>query len=278
MKLLQPSMSRGEMSPGLYGRVDAQTYAIGLKQCLNFITKPTGGVTKRPGLVFRGYTKTNDTRTRLIPFVYSTEIKYLVEMGEGYFRFWVDGVLMSVDGAIVETAHPYSWDDLAMVRYTQSADVLYLVHPNHAQRELRRVTPTSFQLRKFNNKNGPFRALNPNPSAILAMSVQNGNGVLASNIPVFSEDLVGSYVYLEEKELKGVKPWEPTERNVPLGALRRSDGKTYKAVSVPVVAGLPGTPYYICGNTKPMHEFGRAFAGPQDVRNDNVNGYAVGVE
>ncbi len=60
-----------------------------------------------------------------------------------------------------------------------------------------------------------------------------------------------------------------------MGALRRSDGKVFRVASVPSVVA-PN--YYICGNDRPIHEIGRAFDGPQDVRNDGVNSYTVGVE
>ncbi|WP_394765337.1 hypothetical protein, partial [Stenotrophomonas sp.] len=93
-RLLQPSMSGGELSPGLQGRVDMVRYAISLKTCRNVITKPTGGGEKRPGYLFRGGAKHNARPTRFIPFIYSTTVKYAIEMGDGYMRFWVGGALL----------------------------------------------------------------------------------------------------------------------------------------------------------------------------------------
>ena len=45
-----------------------------------------------------------------------------------------------------EIATPYSADDLAVLKYEQSADVLTLVHPDYATRLLNRTTATSFTL------------------------------------------------------------------------------------------------------------------------------------
>ena len=84
-------------------------------------------------------------------------------------------------------------------------------------------------------------------------------------------------VYLEEKELRSVRPWEPLDRSVTIGTTRRSDGKTYRAVTVTPASGA-GTPYTITGNSRPTHEVGRAWDGPGDSRSDGVNSYAVGVE
>lgn len=49
-------------------------------------------------------------------------------------------------------------------------------------------------------------------------------------------------------------------------------------MSVPTVGGGTGTPYYVTGPQRPVHDSDRAFDGPQDVRFDGVNDYAVGVE
>ena len=277
MKDVQPSFARGELSPSLHGRIDTAAYPTALKKCVNFVTRPTGGVVKRPGYRFRGYAKTNDVRTRLLPFIYSTETAYVVEMGAGYFRFWVNGAPLSVDGNPVEVASPYGWDDLKEVRITQSADVLYLAHKNHPVKELRRTGATSFALRDFAYKRGPFRALNPDESVVMAVSATQGNVTVTANANVFNANMVGQLAYMEEKELRSVRPWEPLDRSVTVGTTRRSDGKTYRAVTVTPASGA-GTPYTITGNSRPTHEVGRAWDGPGDSRSDGVNSYAVGVE
>jgi len=278
-RLLQPSMSGGELSPGLQGRVDMVRYAISLKRCLNVITKPTGGGEKRPGYLFRGGAKHNDRATRFIPFIYSTTVKYAIELGDGYMRFWVGGALLrNGAGDIVEVATPYTGEDIYKVRHTQSADVLFLVHPWIPQKELRRLAVDQFELRDFEYRRGPFRPFNNDEAALLAVSGTQGVVTVTTNVPTFTAEMVGSLLYAEEKELRSVKPWVAAEKKVPLGALRRSDQKVYRCVSVPVVTGLAGTPYYVCGSVRPVHDSGRAFDGPQDVKFDNVNDYAVGVE
>ena len=279
-RILQPSMSGGELSPGLHGRVDMVRHAISLKTARNVITKPTGGAVKRPGLIFRGAVKHADRDTRLVPFIYSTVVNYLIEMGDGYLRFWVDGALLrDSGGAIVEVATPYTGTLIYDVRFTQSADILYLVHPWIPPKELRRTAADSFVLRDFVFRRGPFRPFNTDEAALLAVSGVQGVVTVTTNVATFTPEMVGSLIYAEEKELRSVKPWVAAEKNVPLNALRRSDQKVYRAVSVPVLAGLEGEkPYYVCSSVRPVHDVGRAFDGPQDVKDDSVQEYVVGVE
>ncbi|CAA2366755.1 hypothetical protein [Xanthomonas phage Olaya] len=350
-KFLQPSLSGGELSPGMRGRVDLARYAISLGKSRNFITKPTGGGAKRPGTIFRGRVKFSNKLTRLVPFIYSTSVKYLIEMGDGYFRFWVNGALLTnaqkpiegitqanpavvtstghgyqagdqvvvtgvrgmskVNGRtftiaavtantfqlvgfdssiltayagggsvdrIVEVATPYDEAKLRSVRFTQSADVLYIVHGQVQQKELRRLAVNQFELRDFAFKRGPFRPFNSDEALIMAVSGTTGIVTVSTNVDTFTADMVGSLLYVEEKELRGVKPWASAEKNVPVGALRRSDSKVYRCVSIPPSLGGKGTPYWVAGNVRPIHDSGRAFDGPQDIKDDGVNSYAVGVE
>ena len=351
MKYLQPTLSGGELAPGLWGRVDLARYAISLAKCRNVISKPTGGAAKRPGTRFCGYAKYPDRMTRIVPFIYSTEIAYMVELGDLYMRFWVGGSLLTnsvmpitgisnaatavvtsaahgfVDGdqvvisgllggfarinsrtytvnqltantfelvglnstgfgayagggsagRIVEVATPYTAAYVPDVRFTQSADVMYLVHGNVPPKELRRTAANVFELVNFEFRRGPFRSFNADEALVMTTNGVTGNVTLSTNIDTFTADMVGSLVYMEEKELRDVKPWASAEKSPAKGQLRRSDSKVYKLVSVPALSGA-GTPYYVTGGVRPIHDVGRAFDGPQDKKFDGVNDYFVGVE
>ncbi len=347
MKILQPSLSGGELSPGMRGRVDMARYAVSLGRARNVITKPTGGAAKRPGTIMRRRVKYPDRPTRLIPFVYSTEVKYLIEAGDSYFRFWVGGALLtnktvpitglsngnpavvtspghglangdqvlvqgvrgmtrgngctyqvaavttntfqlqgwdSTDDApyagggqasrVVEVATPYNEGRIMQVRYTQSADVLYLTHGERRIRELRRIAADRFELRDFAYRRGPFRSFNADESHVMAVSATTGMVTVTTNVDTFDPGDVGALLYVEEKELQSVKPWASAEKNVPVGATRRSDMKVYRAAQVPSVSGED---YYVTGGVRPIHDVGRAWDGPGDTKHDGVNNYKVGV-
>lgn len=278
-QLIQPSMSGGEMSEELAGRVDLARYGISLRKCRNFIVQPFGGIVNRPGFEFLVAAKHADKAMRVIPFIVSEDTAYVVELGDFYMRFLYRGALVR-DGmdAIVEVATPWPEAVIFRVKFTQSADVMTLTHPDYPTQELRRLTATSFELREFSFTDGPFAPMNANESLKVAASAVEGNVTITANANIFTADLVDSLLYIEQKELREVKPWIPDEKNLPLGSIRRSDGKYYKAVSVPNITGLAGTPYYLNGNVRPTHEFGRAFDGPQDTRTDGTNEYKAGIE
>lgn len=143
---LQRSFNGGELSPEMFGQLSDAKYASGLAVCRNFIPKPQGPVENRPGFAFVREVKDSSKAVRLIPFTFSTTQTMVLEMGAGYFRFHTLGATLLSSGVPYEVASPYAEADIFDVRYVQSADVLTLVHPNYAPRELRRLGATNWQL------------------------------------------------------------------------------------------------------------------------------------
>ena len=146
VKAVQRSFAGGEVSPEMFGRSDDAKYLSGLARCRNFITKPQGPAENRPGFAFVREVKLPGKKTRLIPFTYSTTQTMVIEMGGGYLRFHTNGATLLSGAEPYEVATPYGEADLFDIHYVQSADVLTLVHPNHAPRELRRRGATDWVL------------------------------------------------------------------------------------------------------------------------------------
>ncbi|KSE10095.1 hypothetical protein [Pseudomonas aeruginosa] len=144
--LVQPSFSAGEMAPATYGRVDLARYYTGLRTCRNFQVLPEGGVQNRSGTKFIAEVKASENFTRLIPFQYSTEQTYILEFGNLYIRFVSNGGQVVSGSVPYEIASPYTTADLRDLKFTQSADVLTIVHPNYAPCELKRLAPTNWTL------------------------------------------------------------------------------------------------------------------------------------
>jgi hypothetical protein len=82
----QPNFSKGEIAPQLHARVDVAYYGAGLKRARNVIGLKYGGVTKRPGTRFVGKVYDATKPARLIPFEFSIEQTYALEMGQAYLR------------------------------------------------------------------------------------------------------------------------------------------------------------------------------------------------
>ena len=87
----QWAFAAGELSPGLYGRVDLTRYQSGLAECTNCIVRPHGGVANRAGSGFVGPTLGTSTACRLIPFRFSTQQAYALEFTAGKMRVIKEG-------------------------------------------------------------------------------------------------------------------------------------------------------------------------------------------
>lgn len=170
VRILQSSFGGGEVSPEMFGRIDDVKYQSGLALCRNFIIKPQGPAENRAGFGFVCEAKDSSRRVKLITFTYSITQTMVIEMGPLYMRFHTEGAtLLDGNGAPYEIATPYAEADLFGIRYVQSADVLTLVHPNYAPRELRRLGAALWQLAVIN-----FVSPVPAPSNVAAVS--NGKG------------------------------------------------------------------------------------------------------
>lgn len=271
--LLQPSFTGGELSPSLYARVDLARYGTSLRTCKNFLIRPWGGVANRPGFGYVGEVKDSADRTRLVPFIYSTEVSYVLEVGDQYMRFLANGAYVESGGVPVEIATPWALADVFDLKFTQSADVMFFAHPGYPTQRLSRTGATTFVLADYEHTDGPFRDLNANEAHYVTASAQTGIVTITSNVDIFTADMVGSLFYMEQKELTAIKPWSQGERDLVVGDLRRSDGKTYKAVTVP-----SSTDWTETGSIRPTHDSGRAWDGGGDERTNGTQTWRVGVE
>lgn len=317
-KLLQPTMTAGEVSPELFGRVDINRYGAGLRRCRNFVVRPYGGVETRAGLRFVARAPTPVVGShRLLPFVFADGVSYLLVFGDKFLRFvssgaevvpvapdYASGTTYALNGYTtsgglryrslqaantgnapatspswwvrddgLQIATPWSISDIRSLRYTQSADVMYLVDGIHAPRTLSRTAANVFVLETYKPKEGPFRALNADESVVVAASAVMGTVTLTANADIFTANAVGSLFYLEPKNLGKVKPWVVGDRGITVGTLRRNDGKTYKAVTVP-----GGGAWTETGNQPPIHEDGRAWDGAGTSKTNGADTWYVGVE
>lgn len=110
-KVLQPSFSGGVFSPSLYSRVDLAKYSTGLKTAKNFFVHPHGGASNRQGTEYVAAAKTAAKKCRLVPFEFSLEQTYVLEMGEGYTRIYKDGDLLVTSFPTYSDATTYAIGD-----------------------------------------------------------------------------------------------------------------------------------------------------------------------
>ena len=90
-KIVQSNFSTGEVSEAIGARADIERYLSSVKKCENFIPKVHGGLMNRPGFQFIAEVKDSSTDVRLIPFEFSTQQTYILELGNLYMRVFKDG-------------------------------------------------------------------------------------------------------------------------------------------------------------------------------------------
>lgn len=174
VRVYQRAFNGGEVAPSMYARIDDGKYQTGLAKCTNFLVEPQGPITMRPGFAYVNKTKQQDKPARLIPFTFSTDQTMVLEFGNKYVRFHTQGqTLMGSNGQPYEVATPYSIDDVFDIHYVQSADVLTLVHPSYAPRELKRYGATDWRLEQINFASSLAAPTNLNVSQHINSEVTN---------------------------------------------------------------------------------------------------------
>ena len=139
LRLMQPSFAAGELTPALHARVDLAKYNVGAKQLKNFFVHAHGGASNRQGT---DYVATALGVTRLIPFQYNVEQAYVLEFSNLKMRVLKDGALVESGGVPLEVVSPFPTAALAELKFVQSADVMYITHPDYAPRSLTRSSHT----------------------------------------------------------------------------------------------------------------------------------------
>jgi len=107
----QSSFNAGELSPLVKGREGLEKFRSGLKQCENALVLAHGPVTARGGLRYIGEVKDSSKEVRLVPFEFNEDQAYILEMGNGYMRVWMDGgQVVTPDAETVFLCH-FNGDD-----------------------------------------------------------------------------------------------------------------------------------------------------------------------
>lgn len=145
VKILQTNFSSGEISTRATGRTDIARFPNAAKRLVNVIPRTLGGAEKRPGSEYITATKHADKRSRLIPFIYSRDQSYMLEMGENYLRvFKPDGSQVGGFATPYEITTPYNAAAAAELDYCQSEDAMYLFHGDVYPNRLRSFGDAAF--------------------------------------------------------------------------------------------------------------------------------------
>ena len=170
----QTNFTAGELTPKLAGQVDFKKYNNGVEIMENMTVFPQGGASRRYGTRFVKEVKDSSKVTRLIPFEFNIEQSYVLEFGDQYIRFYKDNGQITSGGSAYEIATPFTESMLYEIQFTQSADVMYIVHETLEPRKLSRTGHTSWTLTTVEFQNGPY--LDANESSVTFTSSASGVG------------------------------------------------------------------------------------------------------
>ena len=183
------SFIAGEFSPKLDGRTDFEKYSSGCKTLENMLVHPQGAATRRVGTQFIAEVKTSSAKTRLIPFEFSTTQTYIIEAGNTYFRFYKDKGQILDSGSAYEISTPYLTAELFELKFAQSADVMYITHPNHEVMKLSRTGHTNWTLTEVEFTDGPYLAQNTSATTMTPSGTSGSVNITASTSTFVSTDV-----------------------------------------------------------------------------------------
>ena len=240
-KTFKARLNAGELSPLLMARADTKVHADGLSLMANWLPLTQGGAARRPGTRYVGEgPRALGRGVRLIPFVAGPDAAYVLVFTHLAVQVWqAGGPLRGDDGGPLELATPYRYNELGGLSVAQSADVMWVCHPRHAPRLIKRLSRATFAVEAFDPDDGPFEdvrrtkpqlftSLDPAMYVYLKPS-PNSDGthdLTSVNGSAFYSRQEGRLIRLRA-DLGGLIAWQP---NQPIGGglLRRVDNRVYQ--------------------------------------------------
>jgi len=192
------NFTAGEIAPRVLGRGDLRGYENGAAKLRNVIIHPTGGVSRRPGLRYIG---TAAGKARLVAFEFNTEQTYLLVFTHQRMEVYGD------DAFLAWIATPWTEAQLAGISWTQSADTLFVCHPEVRPRRMTRTSDTSWSIADFtfvetsNRLHQPLYRFTPD-GLTLTPSATTGSITLTASAALFASGHVGTRFRIKGKEVR----------------------------------------------------------------------------
>lgn len=188
----------GEWTPFLDGRADLQKYDFSCLRLENFRPLPWGGASLRGGLEYFGMARYQDRPCRLIPFKYSTALCFVIELGDGYARFWkstglpLNGFTLPIGPLTIVT--PWAYTDLAVIQFRQINDEIRFTHPNYPPQTMTFSTigGGEFTIEPTDFKYPVLLDQNIDQTILLNVAATSGATTLTASQPMFEAAHVGS--------------------------------------------------------------------------------------
>lgn len=170
LTIQENNFTAGEISPRVYGRTDFDKYSAALKTCINAHPVIHGGVVRRAGTFFAKSTKTPAKKARMVEFIVSKDVAYMLEFGDTYVRVFQAGT----GTYLTEIVSPYLEAQLPDIDYVQGADTMFLFNGSTFPKRLRRFSDTVWDLSSAPFTVQPFDEQGLSPATTCTLSAVSG--------------------------------------------------------------------------------------------------------
>jgi hypothetical protein len=199
---IQTNFSTGELDPLLRSRIDLAQYNNALAKATNVLVQPQGGIRRRPGLKHIAELPSSAANgVRLVPFEFSVDDSYMLCFVDQRMYVFKDGVQITAinGGANAYLTTTITSAMLGQLQWTQSADTMFIVHPDLAPVKLvRGGTDATWTISSYSFSSIPKYAftltVTTPTSGHLTPSAVSGNVTLTSQNAAFSAGSVGQYI------------------------------------------------------------------------------------
>jgi len=237
MQFLYAGVQAGELSPLTEGRVDLEALRSGCRLMRNMFSHKLGPGFQRPGFLLRGLCHDQTTKTRLVPFTFSSAVTYRIELGHHFARFWHgnslvvtqagipagSGVISAVGQPLVLQT-PWSESEIYQVNFSQANDVVWLSHRGHWTRRLIRHGVQDWRIDELPVSFPPLR--DPNASNVTVAAINGTTGIV---------DLVATGAIFDAGDIDGYYGISH-RRNLPFKEMSLSAGSGTASVVLTLTA------------------------------------------
>lgn len=198
IRIQKTSFTSGEISPRLLGRGDLTAYQNGAGKLRNAFIHPTGGVSRRAGL---RYVDSALGDGRLVAFEFNTEQVYLLVFTDLFIDVYRDTV------KVAQISTPWAISQIDQLNWTQSADTLFVVHPDIPPKKITRTSDTAWTIEDWTFYEKDGRIFQPThkfakENVTLTPSATTGTITITASTDTFVTAHVGVRLRLENKEVE----------------------------------------------------------------------------
>lgn len=171
---IQASFNRGEASPLLRSRIDADFWRMALERCENFSIFLQGGLRRRSGTRYVGEVYDSSMASRLLPFLFSNSQSYVLDVSPaGHLQFFAQRGVLEDGGSPYTISHDWTSAEVAELSYAQFNDVAFFAQADSAPQKLRRSSDVDWGLEEAIFKDGPY--LPENTTAVTLTPAETGS-------------------------------------------------------------------------------------------------------